>query len=321
MIVGEEGSGKSHLSTILSSKLFLSDLCATVYCDCKKLQARSGSSIQLILKEIQQSFQEAMYKQPSVLVLDDLDALLPNVGSSSTEGDGSIHHQQLNPALAAQVKIIVDHLLLQSQYCQRSAKYNGLVKSAGVILVCTCNDKNSLSSRYQLSGIFRFALEVPTLNSSQRAQFLHQHLFGTTLLSSSNEQQQMLRHAITRLGKNTDGFRPTDLKIVATRILHSSCLRNFDVQKLNLKNPDRNSLFKQLEFDIASILEDYTPLCQKLMGINRVSCSMEWASVGGLYNAKQSLYDIIIHPVKFKPVYDNAPIKIPTGVLLYGVRI
>ncbi|KAL7530177.1 hypothetical protein ACHAXR_008670 [Thalassiosira sp. AJA248-18] len=317
MITGKEGSGKSHLSNTSASLLSLSDLCATVYLDCKELQATS-SSIQFILEAIHKSFQEARHNQPSVLVLDDLDALIPNVESSGAEGEGSIHHHQLNPALVVQVKIIVDHLFLESQHCRLSGRSNNLTTSTGVVLICTCSDKDSLSIRYQESGVFHSSVEVPSLDSFQRSQFVHNHVFGKTLVSSTDR----IPHAIARLGKDTEGFRPRDLKICATRIVHLGFLRNFHRESPQLDcclaeqaNP---SLLKTLELDIASIIDEYSPLSQQLVDVQHNTCSMDWSSIGGLYNAKLSLHDIVIHPMKFKSVYDNAPTTLPTGVLLYG---
>ena len=311
MITGEEGSGKTHLSVATASQLSLADVVPAVYLDCKKLQA-SSTNIQTILREIQTSFQEAMYRQPSVLVLDDLDSLIPNIESSDAEGDGSIHHQQLNPALAAQVKIIVDHLVSQSQYCYRIAALNNCqTESTGVILLCTCRDKDSLSTRYQASGVFHTLVEVPSLDSFQRAQFLHNNIFRS-MPGSSNDK---IPHAISRLGKDTEGFRPKDLQIVATRILHLDYLRNFHCQ---LPELDEESSSNTLQSEIASILEDYSPLSQQLVDIEHNASMLNWESIGGLYNAKQSLHDSIIHPMKFKLVYDHAPMAMPTGMLLYG---
>ena len=312
LIIGEEGSGKTHLSVTAVSQLSLADVMPAVYMDCKKLQA-SSTNIQTILTEIQASFQEAVYKQPSVLVLDDLDSLIPNVESSDAEGDGSIHHQQLNPALAAQVKIIVDHLILQSQYCYRSALHDSCcwTESTGVILLCTCRDKDSLSTRYQASGVFHTMVEVPSLDSHQRAQFLYNNIFGS-MPGSSNDR---IPHAISRLGKDTDGFRPKDLQIVATRILHLDYLRNFHCQ---LPELDKESSSITLQSEISSILEDYSPLSQQLVDIEHNASMMNWESIGGLYKAKQSLHDSIIHPMRFRQVYDHAPMALPTGMLLYG---
>ena len=317
MITGEEGSGKTHLSMTSASQLCVSDLFATVYLDCKKLQAGSAN-IQTILEQTQKSFQEALHKQPSVLVLDDLDALIPNVESSS-EGDGSIHHHQLNPALMVQVKVIVDHLLLLSRYCSRSFRQTNLTRTNGVVLICTCRDKDSLSSRYQEAGHFHSIVEVPSLDSAQRAQFLANNIFRS--MSRSNDA---IPHAISRLGKDTDGFRPKDLQIVATRIVHQNYLRSFHGRQSERSSTrearkDENLYsLEMLETDIASILDDYSPLSQQSIDIDHNSCSMDWTSIGGLYKARQSLHDIIINPMKFRLVYDNAPMALPTGILLYG---
>ncbi len=307
MIAGEVGSGKTHLACTAASQLAVSDQFAAVYLDCKKLQAAS-SSIKIILEEIQKSFHEALHKQPSVLVLDDLDALIPNVEFSDGESDGSIHHHLLNPALVTQVKITVDQLLLQSKYCSRYISRDQSTHLTGIVLVCICRDKDSLSSRFQESGIFHSLIEVPSFNASQRAQFLHNDLRHQSLFTS-----ERVPHVISRLGKDTDGFRPKDLRIVATRIMNLDCLRN-----LHFKHTDARSSPKLLESEIESIIASYAPLSQQLFDIVPNTCSLHWASIGGLFKAKQSLFDIIIHPMKYKSVYDNAPMTIPSGVLLYG---
>lgn len=313
MLVGEEGAGKTHLSIAAASRLSMSDLCATVYLDCKKLQA-SSTNIQSILKEVQAAFQEAAQKQPTVLVLDDLDALIPNVESSSAEGDGSIHHHQLNPALVLQVKIIADHLILQSQQFNRSASDTRLNESSGIIILCTCRDKSSLSTRYQESGVFHSSVEVPSLDSSERAQFFRNKIFGR------NASPLRIQHVLSRLGKDTDGFRPKDLALVSTRIVSMGYLHNFHrhTEPNETHEDAEQSSLKMLESHVASILEDYAPLSQQLVDIKHSFSSSDWESIGGLYDAKQSLHDIIIHPMRFKAVYDNVPMTLPTGVLLYG---
>lgn len=44
-----------------------------------------------------------------------------------------------------------------------------------------------------------------------------------------------------------------------------------------------------------------------------------FAEVGGLASAKRSIRDILELPVKFAPLYESAPIRLPTGILLYVV--
>eukprot|EP00578_Thalassiosira_sp_NH16_P007196 CAMPEP_0181123900 /NCGR_PEP_ID=MMETSP1071-20121207/26171_1 /TAXON_ID=35127 /ORGANISM="Thalassiosira sp., Strain NH16" /LENGTH=1237 /DNA_ID=CAMNT_0023209123 /DNA_START=98 /DNA_END=3812 /DNA_ORIENTATION=- len=312
MIAGEEGAGKTHLAMTSASQLSLSDMCSTVYLDCKKLQSTS-TSIQIILEQIQESFHDAIHEQPSVLILDDLDALIPNVESSGADGDGSIHRYQLNPAVAVQVKTIVDHFLLLSQHCQQSSMQKSSIESSGVVLICTCCDRDSLSTRYRKSGVFHSFVEVPSFDSPQRARFIHNNMFGDKQVALNRR----IPHAIHRLGKDTDGYRPKDLKIVAERIVHVDFLRQSSELSRISTTPDE-SVREMLEFDIASIMESFSPLSQQLNDVDLNSSSLDWTSIGGLYEAKQSLHDIITHPMRFKSVYDNAPVALPSGVLIYG---
>ncbi|KAL9181342.1 hypothetical protein ACHAXT_010147 [Thalassiosira profunda] len=298
MVTGDEGSGKTHLALTSAWQLSSSDMCAVVYLNCKKLQAAS-TSIQFILEELQKAFREAWQKQPSVIVLDDLDALVPNVESSGAEGDGSIHHHQLNPALITQVKILVDHLLMQSQ------------SLCGSALICTCRDKDSISSRYQASGLFHSLIEVPSLDTAQRTEFLYHNI----IRDAQARRDKKVPHAISQLGKDTDGFRPKDLRAIANQIVQLDYLRHFDNQ---VQGGEQCSGVDTLEGDVASILEDYAPLSQQVVDIDRTSSTMEWASIGGLFRAKQALHETVIHPMKFKAVYDRAPIALPRGLLVYG---
>lgn len=303
LLTGEVGSGKTHLALALASALLRSSSIGMVYLDCKMLQAAPGSTLSSILSEIRTSCQQAFQKQPSLLILDDLDAIIPN-SESSDGGDGSIHHQQTNPALVSQVKAVVDHLLRYSRECVNS----------DVVLLCTCRDNDSLAVRYKNSGIFYSSAEVPSLNSHQRSRFLHNFVLG-----NRPEEENSIPTCISKLGKMTDGFRPHDLMLLSTRIRHAQYLR-----QIECSSEERAALasgqmsIEMFENDVASAIEDFTPLSQQSVDVSQNKCTVDWSSVGGLRQAKQSLYDVIIHPMNFKAVYDNSPSSLPTGVLLYG---
>ena len=306
LLIGEIGSGKTHLALTLASRLFRSNSTGMVYLDCKMLQATPESTLSSILDEIQTSCQKALHKQPSLLILDDLDAIIPN-SESSDGGDGSIHHQQTNPALVSQVKTVVDHLLHHSRQCSDS----------NVVLLCTCRDDDSLAARYKNSGIFYSSAEVPSFNSHQRTRFLHNCVLG----KEGETSLHGIPHCISKLGKTTDGFRPHDLKILAKRIRNAQYLRQIGQEKASIDDFTMDSgkvSLEMLENDVASAIDDFTPLSQQSVDITQNKCTVDWSSVGGLKHAKQSLYDVIIHPMKFKAIYDNSPTSLPTGVLLYG---
>ena len=312
LLTGEVGSGKTHLALTLASRLLRSNSIGMEYLDCKMLQAAPGSTLSSILNEIQTSCHKALQKQPSLLILDDLDAVIPN-SEISDGGDGSIHHQQTNPALVSQVKAIVDHLLRYSRQCGDS----------NVVLLCTCRDNDSLAARYKNSGIFYSAVEVPSLNSHQRTRLLHNCVLGNRPEEEASIHD--IPNCISKLGKMTDGFRPHDLMLLSTRIRNAQYLRQIEHSSQERAPACDDFTLASgkvslgiLENDVASAIEDFTPLSQQSVDVTQNKCTVHWSSVGGLKHAKQSLYDVIIHPMNFKAIYDNSPTSLPTGVLLYG---
>lgn len=303
LLTGEVGSGKTHLALSLASVLLRWNSIEMVYLDCKMLQAAPGSTLSSILTKIQTSCHEALRKQPSLLILDDLDAIIPN-SETSDGGDGSIQHQQTNPALIGQVKAVVDHLLRYSRQCGGSR----------VVILCTCRDDDSLAARFKTSGIFYSSVEVPSLNSHQRSRLLHNSVLGYRA-----GEECSVPKCISKLGKMTDGFRPHDLMLLSARIRNAQLLRQIEQSSQERATMSSGEVsLDMLENDIDSALEAFTPLSQQSVDVTQNKCTVDWSSVGGLHHAKQSLYDVIIHPMNFKAIYDNSPASLPTGVLLYG---
>ena len=175
-ITGEEGMGKTHCLVSVAAYLRLHGSCATVYLDCGNLQRSSSSNgfgMGGILDALSTAFREAALCQPSVLLLDDLDSLVPNVSSSSKDNDGgSIQHQQINPVLVGQVKVIMDHIryLMDEWLCLPDfATHNMELKSQKgkrVAVVCTCRDKNSLHPSLRSIGFFSSAVAVPNFDGN-----------------------------------------------------------------------------------------------------------------------------------------------------------
>jgi peroxin-1 len=44
-----------------------------------------------------------------------------------------------------------------------------------------------------------------------------------------------------------------------------------------------------------------------------------WSDIGGLTDTKRSLMEILQWPLKYPEIFKNAPIKLQSGVLLYGM--
>jgi len=72
------------------------------------------------------------------------------------------------------------------------------------------------------------------------------------------------------------------------------------------------------EKDVNTALEGCTPM--SLQGVQLYkSGGHSWSDIGGLADTKSSLTEILQWPLKYPEIFKNAPIKLQSGVLLYGM--
>lgn len=72
------------------------------------------------------------------------------------------------------------------------------------------------------------------------------------------------------------------------------------------------------EEDVNTALEGCTPM--SLQGVQLYkSGGHSWSNIGGLTDTKNSLTEILQWPLKYPEIFKNAPIKLQSGVLLYGM--
>lgn len=72
------------------------------------------------------------------------------------------------------------------------------------------------------------------------------------------------------------------------------------------------------EEDVNSALENCTPM--SLQGVQLYkNDNHSWSNIGGLADTKSSLTEILQWPLTYPEIFKNAPIKLQSGVLLYGM--
>lgn len=187
----------------------------------------------------------------------------------------------------------------------------------------------------QLAEIFRqtaFSImarrPVSILATSQSKESLHSslvtsHLFQETFrLRSPNKdvREAILSEAVVSLGRNdqnafdllevvgtTEGYNPGDLWTLVERAHHQSILRS-------LSGENTNSGILQEDFDRA--MEDFTP--SSLRGVKLQNSSVSWNDIGGLREAKSIILETLEWPTKYAPIFANCPLRLRSGLLLYG---
>mmetsp|Transcript_45003 Transcript_45003/g.67769 ORF Transcript_45003/g.67769 Transcript_45003/m.67769 type:complete len:470 (-) Transcript_45003:581-1990(-) len=134
----------------------------------------------------------------------------------------------------------------------------------------------------------------------------------------------LIKGVMHDFGKKTEGYRPHDLKVVASRARQLSHIRALGRGEIPGKYHGERSQFWhnvdpliKLERDVSKILSSYTPLSHQRVRLKKTSFT-DWSSIGGLFRAKEKLTEIVMRPIKYSLLYNHAPVALPRGILLFG---
>lgn len=229
-------------------------------------------------------FQEAQRRAPSIIFIDELDALAPK----RTEMGGEVERR------------IVGQLL---------ALMDGLASRGQIVLIGATNQPNALDTALRRPGRFdrEISLRVPDVRG--RAEILRIHSKDAALANDID---------FPRLAQLTPGFVGADLEALcreAAMIALRRVLPHIDYQRgyipyetlvsLNITMADFQAALREVEPSITR--EVYVEVSETT-----------WDDIGGLEQAKALLTEGVEWPLRLPEVYANAKVEPPRGVLLTG---
>ncbi|XP_074543507.1 peroxisomal ATPase PEX1 [Halichoeres trimaculatus] len=285
LITGAMGSGKSTLSRALCGKA-RADLDAHVeVVDCKKLQRKRAETVRQMLQE---AFEQAEWRQPSVVLLDDLDHIT-RAPSSPEHEHGPEALLQLH--IAQSLKDVVDEAVSHSSL---------------VCLIITSQSEHSLHpslTEVQGSHFIQSFTHIQPLNQAQREEILG-HLISR---KNSSPEETLPTKDLAAVAKETEGYTPQDLVLLFKRAVHESTVRR--------GHGDQSSCLLKRDFEQA--LKRFTP--PSLWGADlHTPSGVGLERVGGLKEVRKQLMDTILLPAKYPLLFSNLPIRHRSGILLYG---
>lgn len=278
LITGAKGSGKSSLSRALCRKAS-EDLDAHIQLlDCKTLKGKRTDTIRQRLEDV---FEQAVWRQPSVVLLDDLDHVAGAATSPEHEhGPEAVLRQHISQSL----KDLVDEIVLRSSL---------------IALIVTAQTEHALHPTLtvvQGSHFFQSFCKIPTPDQAQRVEILK------SLIVKKSFQVCQTTLDLDSVAKETEGFMARDLNLLLERAIHANTLHNSE--DLSCK-------------DFRQALQGFTPPSLWDAQLQAPSgAGME--RIGGLHEARQLLMDIILLPAKYPLLFSSLPLRQCSGVLLYG---
>ncbi|XP_030644776.1 peroxisomal ATPase PEX1 [Chanos chanos] len=286
LITGAKGIGKTALAKALCRKA-IDQLDAHVeVMDCKTLKGKRADTVRQRWEEV---FEQAVWRQPSVILLDDLDHVTGAATSPEHEqGPEAILRQHLAQSLRDLVDEAVTH-------------------TSQIALVVTAHSEHSLHpslTQVQGSHFFQTFTKIQVPDQAQRVDILK----ALICKKSAVLEECLLTLNLEGISKETEGYLPRDLTLLLDRAIHANAAHS------RISNSSGLCLTQR---DFLHALKGFTPPSLWSAKL-QVPSESGMERVGGLHHARQLLMDTVLLPAKYPALFSSLPIRQRSGVLLYG---
>ncbi|KAF6086552.1 peroxisomal biogenesis factor 1 [Phyllostomus discolor] len=286
LLTGGKGSGKSTLAKAVCREAFdILDAHVEIV-DCEALR---GKRLENIQKTLEAAFLEAAWRQPAVVLLDDLDLLAGRPAPPEQEHSPEVvQSQRLAHALN---DILKDFISMGSL----------------VALIATSQSQHSLHpSLVSAQGIHTFQCvhHIQPPDQEQRYEILH-NVIKNKLDCDINKFTDL---DLQRIAKETEGFVARDFTVLVDRAIHS---------RLSYQSISTREELVLTTLDFQKALQGFIPASLRNVNLHKPQ-DLGWDKIGGLHEVRQILMDTIQLPAKYPELFANLPIRQRTGVLLYG---
>jgi transitional endoplasmic reticulum ATPase len=235
-------------------------------------------------QRLREIFEEAKKNAPSIIFIDEIDAIAPK----REEVTGEVE------------KRVVAQLL---------ALMDGLESRGKVVVLAATNRPNALDPALRRPGRFDREIEIGVPDKQGRLEILQIHTRNMPLAKDVD---------LNRLAEMTHGFVGADLAALC-REAAMKALRRY-LPKIDLSQ-ERIPLevLEQLEVTMQDFLEAYKEITPSALREVYVEIpNVEWSDIGGLEQVKQELREAVEWPIKHPEAFKRMGIKPPKGILLYG---
>jgi len=230
-------------------------------------------------------FQDAEKNAPSIIFLDEIDAIAPK--REKVIGD-------VEKRVVAQLLALMD----------------GLKSRGQVLVIGATNIPNALDPALRRPGRFDREITIGIPDMKGRHEILEIHTRGMPL----NDEVDL-----AHLAQITHGFVGADLEALAREAAMSALRKFFPKIDFNTDSIPYDELAKLrvtgANFDEA--LNEVEPSAIREVAIEVPN--VRWTDIGGLKEIKQRLIEYIEFPLKYPALFEKADTLPPKGILFYGM--
>ncbi len=229
-------------------------------------------------------FDEASQKGPSIVFLDEIDAIAPK--REKVVGD-------VEKRVVAQLLALMD----------------GLTKRQNVIVIAATNLPNALDPALRRPGRFDREITIPIPDRNGRLEILEIHSRGMPLAIDVD---------MVHLSEITHGFVGADLEALC-REAAMICLRRImpDIDFALTRIPYEQLAKLEVHMDdFIAAMRDVEP--SAIREVFAEVPDVHWEDVGGLETIKKQLVEAVEWPLKFPHLFEAAGVRATKGILLSG---
>lgn len=229
-------------------------------------------------------FKEAKETSPSIIFIDEIDAIAPK----REEAFGDVE------------KRVVAQLL---------ALMDGMSERGNVIVLGATNRPESIDPALRRPGRFDREIEIGVPNAEGRIEILQIHTRGMPLAADID-----MRHLASELY----GYTGADIKALCREAAMKALRRylpEIDIEGDKV-SPDTLEMMEIRTKDFKEGMKEIIPTAMREFYVE--VARVKWSDVGGLYEAKRTLYDNLITAIKDPDGFYKMGIRPPRGALLFG---
>jgi transitional endoplasmic reticulum ATPase len=236
-------------------------------------------------ENLRNAFKEAQENAPSIIFIDEIDAIAP----AREEVHGEVE------------KRVVSQLL---------TSMDGLEARGEVVVIAATNRPDAVDPALRRPGRFDRELQIGIPARNGRKEILQIHTRGMPLTKDVD---------LDKLADITHGYSGADLNALAKE----AAMRALRRVMPDLKKLKDGELSKEVLDSMEVTGEDFQDAMKRvepsamrevLVEIPKVG----WKDIGGLKNVKEELIESVEWPIKYSKVFKEVGVTAPRGVLLYG---
>ena len=236
-------------------------------------------------ENLRKKFEEAQKNAPSIVFIDEIDA----IASKREDIKGEVERR-----VVAQLLAVMD----------------GLKSRGKVVVIAATNVPNILDPALRRPGRFDREIEIGVPDKEGRLNILKIHTRNMPLGKKVN---------LKELAAITHGFVGADLSSLAKEAAMIVLRKIFPDLRLQEEEPISKELLEKLmitQKDFKEALKVVRPSALREVMVEVPN--IKWTDIGGLESVKQELIEAVEWPLKFPDSFKTLGVKPPKGILLYG---